>query len=188
MAGLAAARSNAPAARRVSWLARLGAIRSTICPCPQCRTIDRYRRSSAARGPRYEVPYRMRPWVRPGWAAAKAIAARPPSERPNSTARDERAAAMTAATSRTRSWVVGSSAHGSDRPVTRLSSRISRPPRSSARTNRRHPVCCHWMSRCDTSPGTMTRSGGPLPQTWYAIFAALDCAYRVCGGYLAMAP
>jgi hypothetical protein len=49
--GLAAARSNAPAARRISGLARLGAIRSTICPCPQWRTIDRYRRNWAARGP-----------------------------------------------------------------------------------------------------------------------------------------
>ena len=27
----------------------------------------------------------------------------------------------------------------------------------SARTKRRYPVCCHWMSRCDTRPGTMTR-------------------------------
>jgi len=56
MPGLAAARSNAPAARRVSGLARLGAVRSTIRPSPQCRTIDRYRRSDVARGPRYEVP------------------------------------------------------------------------------------------------------------------------------------
>ena len=56
MAGLAAARSKAPASRRTCGPARLGAIRSMICPCPQWRTIDRYRRSSAARGPRYEVP------------------------------------------------------------------------------------------------------------------------------------
>ena len=56
MAGLVAVRSNAPASRRVCESARLGAIRSIICPCPQWRTIDRYRRSSAARGPRYEVP------------------------------------------------------------------------------------------------------------------------------------
>ena len=52
MAGLAAARSIAPASRRVCGPATLGAIRSTICPWPQWRTIDRYRRRSAARGPR----------------------------------------------------------------------------------------------------------------------------------------
>ena len=28
-----------------------------------------------------------------------------------------------------------------------------------ARAKRRYPVCCHWMSRWETRPGTMTRSG-----------------------------
>ena len=52
MAGLAADRSNAPAAWRVSGPVRLGATSSVSRPSPQWRTADRYRRSSAARGPR----------------------------------------------------------------------------------------------------------------------------------------
>ena len=76
------------------------------------------------------------------------------------------AAVITAAMSCTRSCVVGSSAAGSDRPVPRLSSRIRRLPRSSARTKLLYPVCCNWMSRCDIRPGTMTRSDRLAPEAW----------------------
>ena len=68
MPGLAAARSNAPAASRADSRVdsraagpapgrpaapvRLGATRSASRPSPQWRTAARYRLSSAARGPR----------------------------------------------------------------------------------------------------------------------------------------
>ena len=39
-------------------------------------------------------------------------------------------------------------------------------PVASLRMNDRYVGSCHCSSRCDVSPGTMTRSTGPAPSTW----------------------
>ena len=38
-----------------------------------------------------------------------------------------------------------------------------------------------YMSRCEIQPGTYTRSGGPSPITWYAMWYSPLRAYFVSG-------
>ena len=55
---------------------------------------------------------------------------------------------------------------GSDRPVPRLSKRISRENDASRLRNRAKDGSFQKYSRCETQPMTKTRSSGPSPHTW----------------------
>ena len=76
--------------------------------------------------------------ARSGYVAAKSALMFPPSEKPNTAARSDSAASITARTSSIRSSSVGSedSATGSDSPVPRLSNRISLEKLARRRKNR----------------------------------------------------
>ena len=65
--------------------------------------------------------------VRSGWVAANSATIGPPSETPSSAARSEPTASITARTSSIRSSSGATPWTRSDRPVPRLSNRISRP-------------------------------------------------------------
>ena len=89
----------------------------------------------------------------------------PPSESPNSAARSEPAASNTARTSSMRSSSGAGAATGSESPVPRLSNRISRENEASLSRNLAMRGSAHCRSRCETNPGTNTRSSGPSPTT-----------------------
>ena len=89
----------------------------------------------------------------------------PPSETPNTVARDEPAASITARMSSIRSSIVGGLEAGSDMPVPRLSNTINRENDASRVKNRARFGSSHATSTCDTKPGAITRSVGPSPST-----------------------
>ena len=92
----------------------------------------------------------------------------PPSETPNTTARSEPTASITARTSSMRVSRSGSRSSGtrSDRPTPRLSNRMSRE--NDARRSRNLPKfgSSHITSMFVTHPITKTMSIGPSPTTW----------------------
>jgi hypothetical protein len=91
----------------------------------------------------------------------------PPSEAPKRAARVEPTASRTALRSCIRcsieSW---SGETGSDRPVPRLSSQISRLNEAIARSDAASAGSSHWCSQWEVNPATKTRSGGPSPTVW----------------------
>ena len=105
----------------------------------------------------------------------------PPSECPSSAARSDPTASITARTSSMRSSSVGnpSVGTGSDRPVPRLSNRISRENEARRSRNLASPGSSHISSMLETHPGTYTRSNGPSPTTWYAMLRSPLRAYLV---------
>src|SRR4029450_1646977 len=68
---------------------------------------------------------------------------------------------------------------GSDRPVPRLSNRMSRANEARRSRNLASPGSSHISSILETHPGTYTRSNGPSPTTWYAMLRSPLRAYRV---------
>jgi hypothetical protein len=108
----------------------------------------------------------MSPAARDGYVAAKTAHIGPPSESPNSTARSELAASITARTSSMRVSMLGMLATRSDRPVPRLSKRMSRQKDARWLRNPATAGCSQKTSMLDTQPGTSTRSVGPSPTTW----------------------
>ena len=60
----------------------------------------------------------------------------------------------------------------SDRPVPRLSKRISLGRTTRAATSRAPTASSQPSSTCWTNPGTRTRSNGPSPTTWYAMLTS----------------
>ena len=80
----------------------------------------------------------------------------PPSEAPNTVARSEPTASITALTSSIRCSSVGSSRSGtgSDIPVPRLSKRMSREKEASRSKQWARLGSSHASSTCDTQPGT----------------------------------
>ena len=89
----------------------------------------------------------------------------PPSETPNTVARDEPAASITARMSSIRSSIVGGLVAGSDMPVPRLSNTINRENDARRVKKRARLGSSHATSTCETKPGTRTRSVGPSPST-----------------------
>src|SRR5262245_13418839 len=85
-----------------------------------------------------------------------------PSEKPQRAARAEPAASMTARTSSIRSYMVGIGSTRSDRPVPLLSKRISRQKEASRLKKLAECGSSIVRSRCDTEPGTNTRSKDDL--------------------------
>jgi len=105
----------------------------------------------------------------------------PPSEYPKRTARSEPHASSTARTSSIRSSSGDSRGDGSDRPVSRLSNRISRPSEASPRKNDAATGSSHHRSRWLMMPGTKMMSRSPSPSTWYAMCTSPLRAYCVTG-------
>jgi hypothetical protein len=103
--------------------------------------------------------------VRAGYVAAKRTHIGPPSEYPNSAARSLPAASITACTSSIRVSRSGRPAGRSDNPVPRLSKRISRENDASRFRKWAERGSSQSSSRCETKPGTSTRSNGPSPTT-----------------------
>ncbi len=80
-----------------------------------------------------------------------------------------------------RSSNVGMDGTGSERPVPRLSNRISRANDASREKKRACSGSSHWYSRWEANPGAKIRSRGPSPTTWYATWTSPLLAYRVSG-------
>jgi hypothetical protein len=70
---------------------------------------------------------------------------------------------------------------GSERPVPRLSNRITRENDARRSTNRAIGRTSHMASTLETHPWTHTRSSGPSPTIWYAMWRSPLMAYRVSG-------
>lgn len=122
-------------------------------------------------------PYNTSDDTRSGYVAAKSNAIGPPSDEPNSAARSEPAASITARTSSIRSSRVAASVTRSDKPVPRLSNKINRENDASRRKNRANGGHYHATSKFDTGEGENTRSNGPSPTTWYAMYTSPLRAY-----------
>ena len=134
-----------------STLLRRPHSRSTRSSATSC--VDARRASSPVSGSsRPNVPYRISPSVRSGKVAANDPDIAPPPIVPKCTARSDPAASITARTSSIRSARVGSSsgATRSDRPVPRLSKRISRESSASRRRKRASGWTSQARSRCVT--------------------------------------
>lgn len=104
--------------------------------------------------------------TRPGWVAANIAAMPAPSPQARIAARADPAASMTAAMSSARCSSVGTPVTRSESPVLRLSNSSSRPMPARRSRNRANSGSSHIISRCDTQPGTNTRSSPPaVPAT-----------------------
>jgi hypothetical protein len=103
-----------------------------------------------------------------GYVAAKSAESGPPSETPTSAACLDPTASITARTSSMRCSSEGSSLSEtrSERPVPRLSNRMSRENDARRERNRAKSMFFQKYSRCETQPITKTRSIGPSPTTW----------------------
>ena len=104
--------------------------------------------------------------TRSGCVAAIRNASGAPSDAPNTTARSEPAASITARTSSTRCSSVGTSVTGSDRPMPRLSNRMTRENRASRSKSRANAGLSQVSSTCERKPATKTTSCSPSPTTW----------------------
>src|SRR6266403_790997 len=121
----------------------------------------------------------MRPDVRSGYVAAKSTHIGPPSEMPNSVARSDPAASITARTSSMRCSSEGKSTRRSESPVPRRSSMMSRENDASRVRKRAYEGSSQAYSTWETQPGTRTRSGPASPTTWYAMWTSPLFAYFV---------
>src|SRR6266403_623186 len=121
----------------------------------------------------------MRPDVRSGYVAAKSTHIGPPSEMPNSVARSDPAASITARTSSMRCSSEGKSTRRSESPVPRRSSMMSRENDASRVRKRAYEGSSQAYSTWETQPGTRTRSGPASPTTWYAMWTLPLFAYFV---------
>ena len=96
--------------------------------------------------------------TRSGWVAANIAAMAAPSPHAAIATRLDPAASMTAAMSSARRSRAGTPAIRSERPVPRLSNKSSRPIAARRSRNRANSGSSHMTSRCETQPGTNTRS------------------------------
>ena len=103
--------------------------------------------------------------VRCGKLAAKSIDIGPPSDSPISAARSEPTASITARTSSILSSSVPAWTR-SERPMPRLSNRITRAKEPRRSTKRRYEGSSQTTCRLVTKPSTKTMSTGPSPTTW----------------------
>ena len=90
----------------------------------------------------------------------------PPSDTPKSVACFEPVASITARTSSMRTSRLGMSETRSERPVPRLSNRITRENEASRVKNRTSAGSSQNTSMFETHPNTKTMSRGPSPTTW----------------------
>ena len=105
----------------------------------------------------------IRACVRSACVAANRALIGAPSEIPNSAARSAPAPSRTAVRSSIRCSSVWGPSIGSDSPVPGLSKEITRANLVSRRTARSIAGSSNPASRCETNPGTRTRSIGPSP-------------------------
>src|SRR3954451_10016598 len=105
---------------------------------------------------------RLRPL---GISAANSTLIAPPSEMPNRAARSLPAASITARTSSIPSSSVATAPTLSERPVPRLSNRISRLKELRREKKRARAGLSQAISRLEMKPGMKTMSNGPFPTT-----------------------
>ena len=108
-------------------------------------------------------PYSTSADTRSGCDAAKTTLIGTPSESPNSAARCDPAASITARMSSERSSRVAIFLTRSERPVPRLSNTITRLNDAIRSRNAANRGCCHISSTWEAEPGVNTRSTGPSP-------------------------
>ena len=95
----------------------------------------------------------------------------PPSDTPQSAARSDPTASMTARTSSMRCSSVGMALTRSESPVPRLSKRMSRANEAMRSICGPMNGISQATSTWETNPGTITMSSGPSPTTWYAMWS-----------------
>jgi hypothetical protein len=99
-------------------------------------------------------PYSTSAVTHSGCDAAKTTLIGTPSETPNSAARSDLAASITARMSSLRSSSVGAPAMRSDMPVPRLSKTITRACSARPRSKVASPAASHCSSTWEMLPGT----------------------------------
>ena len=121
--------------------------------------------------------------TRSGLRRANSRLVAPPSDQASSTARRDPTVSITEPMSSIRSASDGVSRRRSrsDMPIPRLSKVITRVNADNLRRKRASSGSCHANSTWEIKPGTTTRSTGPVPKAWYAMFRSPLRAYRVVG-------
>jgi hypothetical protein len=113
--------------------------------------------------------HRINARVRVGYVAAKTLATCAPGPAPKITVEREPTSSRTAQTSRTCVSREGSSVARLERPVARMSWRMTRANDAARSLTERNTSCSHMTSRPPMKACSHIRSIGPSPTVWYAI-------------------